>query len=286
MNKRVASSLLVGMAALCSVVAVKAQDIPLDQQLLDEQVKNQRAQAAYYNAQTGTKTPWKVFTETLPSVIGTSLGAFIALGGVLLTNQRLWKLEDTKLKAAQIDELARWRRAWIDEQIKWERSRNDELERWERFQQEASERREQSKQDEILKESRLAVAELTRHIAAGGQSLSWLLWIATYTPDKFTREDVSAHDKTINTVYTELVGAQIVVAALNPSFYQQTTGVVNELYKLDATMALLAKDFEHFPEKLVQLAELYEKVHEFSLNLPNRILGIVGLPPNKIVKRT
>jgi hypothetical protein len=245
----------------CTPLRASAQSQPddLQQQLV-------RAQIDYYRAQSAPQTFWQLLFSSLPSLIGTGFGALVALGGVYVSSKIQWKQEQQKWQKSSEDELERWKRAQQDDLVKWERS-----------QAEAAERREQNRQDEILRESRLAVAELARRIAAAGQSFEALLWTAKFEPTRFSYDHVAAHDKTMSTIYTEMTGAQIVVAALNPSLYEKVAPIVNEVYKTDAIIAGLANSLEQNPSKVSDLGDLWPQATIFSKDLPKRILGILSL---------
>jgi hypothetical protein len=238
--------LLVGCAPLCAHAQSQPDD--LQRQLV-------QAQIDYYKAQAAPKTFRQLFFDSLPSLIGTSVGALLALSGVYLSSKKQWNLEEKK----------------------WRESRKDELDRWNRSQKEAADRRQQNREDEILRETRLAVAELTRKIAAGGQSLEALTWWARHEPNTFTVKHVEEHDSRMATIYTEMLGAQLVVATLAPSLYERTRPIVKEVYRLDAEVARWSKDLMSDPKQVTHLGYLWPEVVTFNKAIPKQIEGILGM---------
>src|SRR5437868_1746344 len=133
------------------------------------------------------------------------------------------------------------------------------------------------KKDETQKEARLAVSELIKKVAAGFHSMTWVLWIARFLPDHVTRKHISEHDTRLHAIYTKLVAAQSAVAALDESLYQKTKPLVDELYKYDARLALLAKDLRTSREKVPELGNLWKEVYDYSNELAERVRGMLGL---------
>lgn len=72
---------------------------------LEQELK--KAQVAYYEGQTARKTFLQTISAALPGVIGTMIGASLALLGVRWSNRRLWQLEREKWETAKRDERAK-----------------------------------------------------------------------------------------------------------------------------------------------------------------------------------
>lgn len=112
---------------------------------------------------------------------------------------------------------------------------------------------------EYRKETRLAVAELTKHIAAAALSMSWLTWKAKFQSQHFTLEDVEQYDAKIHQVYLELTGAYAVVAALNRAAYQKISKIVDEVYELDGNIATATTAFRDKLEDATEKIAAYSK---------------------------
>ncbi len=220
--------LLIYAAILPGTHGVLAQ--PISQKLIEAQIENQRAQAAYYRLQTApTQDSW-----WKSSLTGTALGAAIALVGVLLTG---------------------WRQARIEED-KWRRSKKDELQ----------------------KETRLAAAELTRGLAAGIHAVAWCSWKARYEPDDLKEEDFAAYDREIKGLFPTIVGARIVLAALNENIHRQMTPFVKELYSLDKELAEASALFRKSREEGLKAVEVcYQHANVFDKGLLEQVSKIVNV---------
>lgn len=63
-----------------------------------------KSQIAYYEKQTQGKSIWELFTPVLPGIIGTLIGASLALFGVRWSSGRQWRLEKDKWEKSQRNE--------------------------------------------------------------------------------------------------------------------------------------------------------------------------------------
>jgi len=220
--------LLYAVALLTGPHGMLAQ--PISQELIKAQIENQRAQAVYYRLQTApAKDGW-----WQSSLMGTVLGATIALVGVLITGWRQAKLEENK----------------------WRRSRKDERQ----------------------KETRLAAAELTRGLAAGIHAVAWCSWKARYEPDDLKEKDFAAYDREIKGLFPTIVGARIVLAALNENMHQQMTPFVKELYSLDRELAEASVLFRRSRDEGLKAVEAcYQHAHVYDKMLLEQVSRIVNV---------
>src|SRR5262245_15820676 len=62
-----------------------------------------------------------------------------------------------------------------------------------------------ARQDELEKEIRLAAAEVTRKVVSAVQAISWLAWKAKYQPDQIDNDDITAYDKKISELFSEIM---------------------------------------------------------------------------------
>ena len=215
---------------------VQAQS-SLQEQYLQAEIENQKAQAAYYRAQTSTKGPWQTTISAMPSIIGTLVGAIAAFGGVLFAGGRQASLERDK----------------------WERSKRDE---WDR-------------------ETRLAVAELTRNLAAGVHAIAWCTWTAKYEPDEMRNEHFGKYDKEIKGLFPAIVGARVVLAILNRELHEKMTPLIKKLYTLDKELAQASVLFRKVrSEGIEKLAICYGNSNEFDKEILQTVSNIISLEEN------
>ncbi len=106
------------------------------------------------------------------------------------------------------------------------REANLESEKWRR-----------AREDDLKKETRLAVADLTRKLALAAHSMVWLTWKATHRPSEFTREDIANYDEEMHRVIPDIVGAHAVVSALEPRLGDKLQPLTKRIYALDADIA-------------------------------------------------
>lgn len=114
-----------------------------------------------------------------------------------------------------------------------------------------------TREDQIDKDFRLAVADLTRKIAQGTHQIIWLAWKAKNEPTNLTEEDFVMYDKKMGELFPDIVGSRIIVAALNRKVHDEITPFVKRLYILDEEVAKARILFRKMPEKsIATLAEL------------------------------
>jgi hypothetical protein len=256
----------------------------LQEQLLRAQIDNQQAQTRYYERQ---------FSQSLvagvQSLLGALLGASIAFLGLWLQGRRQERLERDRWSESRKDDLGRWNRDREVEREKWNRDRDADREKWSRerdaellrwghAREEERLRWERAKIEERLKETRLSVAELVKKITAAAHSMTWILWIARFDPNNFNIGHARDHDKNMNKLYTELVGAQAVVAALDETLYRGTVPIVERVYFYDALIGRIVARSGLSDRKDVQdLGDLWEQVYKFSNGIPDEIATVMKL---------
>lgn len=73
----------------------------------------------------------------------------------------------------------------------------------------------QARKDDIEKETRLAVAELTRNIAVAIQAMLWFTAKAGNIPQRISQVDISEYDKAIQQLLPDILSSLMVVSALD-----------------------------------------------------------------------
>lgn len=114
--------------------------------------------------------------------------------------------------------LAGWRQSEL-ERTKWERSRVDI----------------------VHTETRAALAALAKDLAAIAHSIMWATYKAPLTPE-FTEDDLAKYESEYHNKVSDLVGAQMLVAALDHKLFSRVTPLVSEAIELggDAYVGLRA----------------------------------------------
>jgi hypothetical protein len=225
---------LIALFVFVSTSTAQAQS-SLQEQLLQASLENQKAQAAYYQAQRSPSGTWRqTMVSALPGLVGALVGALAAIGGSVFTSSRQASLEKDK----------------------WQRAKEDE---WE-------------------KNTRLALAELTKSLAAGVHAIAWCTWAAKFEPEEMQVEHFAIYDKEIRGLFPVIVGARVVLATLDPELHKKMTPLIKKLYKLDAELThasvLFSKDRE---QGLKSLEMCYDESNQFDKEILETVSNIVNL---------
>lgn len=268
--------------------------LPRDEQIKEAQVLNQEAQANYYNNQASNTSS---FLIAYSAPITALVGVLVAVLTLSLQSRNAAKLEEKKWERTRIDDLEKWKRLQDDEKAKreqarnddldkWDRTRQDELDKWNRLREDEKERRQQIRKDELSKETRQAAADLIRKIAVAAHSMTWVLWVAKFDPNHFSRQLVYEHDDIMKTLYADIAAAQVVLASLDGELYNKTKEIVNDIYEFDGKLALRAKFIEdkekisnssNFNEKVRELGDLWAKIALYSEQLPDKFANMLDI---------
>ena len=82
------------------------------------------------------------------------------------------------------------------------------------------------------------------------------------------------HDRLMNKLYSEITGAQVMLAAYSKKIYETTEETVNRLYWYDAKVASVAQELYNSNTKdkaIKELGELWERVYDFALGIPKEL---------------
>jgi hypothetical protein len=184
-------------------------------------------------------------SQATVAIIGALVGAFTGILVALLTN---------------------WQQSRLEYQ-KWLRTREDELQRWM-----------QAREDEVVKDLRLAIAELTKILAIGAHTMGWLTWNAKYDSANLTEEDMVDYNKRMQVLLPEIVGARILVAALDKDIHAQMGPIIERLYELDEELASRSALFKSSPQEGIKaLAECKDIQAQLVTDLLERATELIGL---------
>jgi hypothetical protein len=228
--------LLLGAAIAQSTTTPANERNDLDRGLIEAQIRNQDAQAYSYRRVSNPLTP---FITASVGTVGTLLGAGLAYLGLQGQAKKQAELEDTRWGRAQADEEAR--------------------------------RKAEEKRDEH-KEARLATADLAKKVAVAAHYITWILWVARYDPERFTRALVDEHDRRMIVAYADIVAAQVLSAALDEGIYAKSISLIQKVYDLDGELGKLAKDI---PQSTGSIGLLWEWARDLEGEIPNAFLGIL-----------
>lgn len=121
-----------------------------------------------------------------------------------------------------------------------------------------------SRQEAIEKDTRLALADLTKKIAAGIHAMAWLAWKAKIEPTRLSENDLTTYDVTMNTLFPDIVGSRVALAALSKEIHAQISPLIQRLYDLDVKIAETAALYRNSPsEGSKELAEFLSETSRF-----------------------
>ncbi len=219
----------IGFLIILSLLVYPKGSFALQNALLNAQVRQLDAQAAYYRTQSDA---WHIVISALSSALGALLGALIAFLSLRAQAKFQARREDERLEQAKIEE----------------------REKWERDQATARAR-----------EVRSATAELAKIIAMAANSMTWMLWIARHDKKRFLPKYIDEHDQYIKSLYSNIVAAQVALAAVDQQIYSESLQLVYKLYNIDAEIALCAT---RLPESIDELGNLWERSRIFEDEIP------------------
>jgi len=135
-----------------------------------------------------------------------------------------------------------------------------------------------AKEDEWEKETRLALAELTKSLATAVHAIAWCTWCAMYEPEEMHRKHFDRYDRESREIFPVIVGARVVLARLDHELHEKMTPLIKKLYRLDAELShawvLFRKEREQGLEKL---AICYEESIQFDKEILQTVSNIVNL---------
>jgi len=138
----------------------------------------------------------------------------------------------------------------------------------------------ETRQDDIAKETRLAVAEVTRTMAAAIQEMLWITSKgANISWDELTQEDILDYDNEIKELLPNILGSMMVLSAFDAKASNQLSPLMSAIYRVDVRTALASRQFRTAPEQSArQLSHLaHKEVMPLQDELAQRISSIAGL---------
>ena len=148
-----------------------------------------------------------------------------------------------------------WRQSKIEHE-KWRRSRYDTVER----------------------DARLALADLTKKLAMGIHAIAWITWKAKHETDKLSESGLSAYDTTMKTLFPDIVGSRVSLAALNRVSHDLVSPLIEQLYAFDVRIAKAAALYRNSAlEGCRALAECHDDCLQFDKVFLDEVTKI-GIP--------
>jgi hypothetical protein len=105
----------------------------------------------------------------------------------------------------------------------------------------------QGRADDVWKEERRSILELTTLIAIASQTMAWLSWSASVKPIEAVREEAEVYDARMREILPKIFSAQAAASGLNDATYQTVQEVVNRLIKLDTLLGTKCVELKSDP---------------------------------------
>jgi len=132
-----------------------------------------------------------------------------------------------------------------------------------------------SRADDLAKEARLAVAELTKSLGAATHTMAWLTWMARNRPKHLTKQSILSYDEEMHKLFPGLSGSLSLVSALSEPLYRQMEPLVEKVYRLDEQIALAATEcIEESEDGTELLGRYHEEVSSYTENLNREVADI------------
>jgi hypothetical protein len=168
--------------------------------------------------------------------------------------------------------LTAWRQSRLERE-KWQRARNDEMQKWQLL-----------RQDEAAKAIRIAVADVARLLASGAQAVSWLTWNGVHAPDVVTEKDFDTYNQTMKSLFPQIVGAHLLLVALDKTTDETINPLVRELYILDEDVAKAGLLFsKSATEGTAALAACFSACNNYFDSLHNRFKNLLKGDPSVVM---
>jgi outer membrane murein-binding lipoprotein Lpp len=125
---------------------------------------------------------------------------------------------------------------------------------------------------EYIRNTKIAAADCIKKVAEGFHNLTWILWIAKHTPQRFEAKHIEIHDKKMNTLYSEIVSAQVLLSGYSKQLFLDTEGIIRNLYNYDGMVGRIAIGLYEAAKKsqaIHELGSLWSAVSDYSNKIPS-----------------
>ena len=135
---------------------------------------------------------------------------------------------------------------------------------------------EQAQEDARADARAAAVIELTRHLAAASQEITWFTGEAKLRKTRFSKESIANYDAAMKTHLAAVIEALVAVAHRDEVAYRALFGITKDVWALDSQVAGAATDYWSEPEAAItEIANLKSVAVGLELALPDEIVGVL-----------
>jgi gas vesicle protein len=130
----------------------------------------------------------------------------------------------------------------------------------------------QGRADEIWKEERQSLLELTTLIATASQAMAWLAWSASTKPQEAVKEEAEIYDSRMRELLPKIFSAQAAASGLSDTTYKTIQELVNRLIELDTSLGTKCVELDSDPKTVLPVIANLEPV---ALELARQVVETV-----------
>jgi hypothetical protein len=129
-----------------------------------------------------------------------------------------------------------------------------------------------------------AVIELTRHLAAASQEITWFTGEAELRTKRFGEESIANYDAAMKAHLTAVIEGLVAVAHRDKAAYRPLFRIAQKVWALDIRVAREATSYWSKPEAAVSgIASLKPEAEELERGLPDEIVDELDAGKSRIV---
>lgn len=121
---------------------------------------------------------------------------------------------------------------------------------------------------ELGRNTRTAIADLVKKLAAACHAMTWLTFDARHCPDAITAQRFESYDKEMHALLSDIMAARAILAALSPDAHRTLAPYATRIYELDGGIAKAKIELSQDKEAALQmLLTTYPFLAEFDRKL-------------------
>ncbi len=129
-------------------------------------------------------------------------------------------------------------------------------------------RTELAKRAELGRNTRTALADLVKKLAAAAHSMAWITWDAQHHPDAITAARFESYDKEMHLLLSDITASRAVLASLSPETHRALAPLAKRIGELDAGIAKAKHELSADREMTIQmLIATFQFLNEFDQKL-------------------
>ena len=125
-----------------------------------------------------------------------------------------------------------------------------------------------AKRAELGRNTRMALADLVKKLAAAAHSMTWITWDAQHNPSAITAARFESYDKEMHLLLSDIIASRAVLASLSPDTHRALAPFAKRVSELDAGIAKAKHELSADREMAIQmLTTTFQFLYEFDQKL-------------------